>query len=1025
VVTAAALLIKYVGNRIRKIKSEYIDEEDVISAPFESEQNPQQPPQVTPENKEPQLRGVFALPPSARPANQRFVITGTGALSPLGIGTGELWQGLRAGSSGIEDCASRIEAEGFAYGSIPRSFDPFVYLVEKGIVKAETPEKALLKAKEELDLMHAYTLAAVHMALVDAGLIDERMQAPEKTIAVVGLMGGSTHAMLKYYDLFKQGADLPSRSVLQVMSSSLAYELTRLGLKSIKNVVSECEAGILAIVEAIEVLLADDSWDIAVVGGIESNVCQGTPFFWELLKSSGLICTSNITPAGICRVAAKESSPLIPSEGAGFIVLERLSSAQARQKVPLAEITGMSVTNAFNPAEHVFWQDMDGRVAGENMRAALRTAHVPAEENGITAVLPFLTGTIDPISGNFDDVTVARAIQNAFSGLSREVITYSSVPNLGRAGWMVNSVIPAALIASSGIIPLTLLRPEEQHPQVPLHFLQETTEFNRSLREVVVQTLGIYGSHAALVIAPVAQDLQPQPALQERKPAEKEKAELVVTGMGIVSPIGIGPVSGDFWNNLLSSVSGISEWHPRLNRNGDEIKVPTVRKLKGPVPAAQAAGVLPRDYDVAATLIEKGIIGPEEVDLFDPVHLYALLAAYFAVEDAGGEKLEDLYQPQERICVVGTADGATESGLKYYDAVLEGKELPADAMVTVMPVSVGAEVAWRFRFNQGFSMTITSASELGGLTLHQAVEMLQRNKEWKIALVVISDAALSEEYPLLWDMLRQLGVVSTWPGKAEEACRVFQREGYGMVAAEGAIAFVIERTKIVEEQGRDSSIQAEVGATAEEMFQADEPYSPDISGESSARILERVWHRLNGQTKEGSRAKTVFTFHVAGTGADTCARKSYDLLREHCPELEMDISTPMPNTGHFLGPTMGVNFAAQVMSLRTGIIPPILYLSNETVDKRIKGKLPLVMGEPKVIPDAQVDEGFFALGYGYGFFGQGVATGARRYQRIRSLGIIGAGTMGRFIAQEARRHNLPVVITDQNPAVLAAFSRDL
>jgi len=264
-------------------------------------------------------------------------------------------EGLSVAQKPLEQC---ICVTGM--GVITPDFDPLDYLIKTQVLTAEEGREL----KEAYDLAHFYTLAAAAMALKDAGLSTENLAQfypdAERRIAVAGITSIGLGKILEFHQLSQQprsadkklGEDYPHLALLASIPASIGYELHRLGFSGrSKNIFSEYDAGLLAVAEGAEMLLNNPDWEIALVGAVEANA---SPLVSRMFQAANL---SSFTPAN----------------GAGFVVLERLSNLKQQGRQALAEISGFSIQ------QPLFEQS---EAALQTIEKAMQAAQVPKEENG-------------------------------------------------------------------------------------------------------------------------------------------------------------------------------------------------------------------------------------------------------------------------------------------------------------------------------------------------------------------------------------------------------------------------------------------------------------------------------------------------------------------------------------------------------------------------------------------------------------------------------------------------------------------
>jgi 3-oxoacyl-[acyl-carrier-protein] synthase II len=297
----------------------------------------------------------------AAPApSRRVVVTGLGALTPLGHSVDEFWEGLLAGRSGAgpitkfdaSDVRAKVACE-------VDGFDPTDYM---------SPKLA-----ERQDPFSQYALAVAQQALDDAGL-DTDALAPE-TRDEIGVVfgtgvGGSNLFVDSVLDLDENGARHISPFFVPMMISNMAAGLVAMEhtLRGPNHcVVSACATGNDAITDGL-LLLRQGHARAMLVGGTEASInelCVGG------FASMRALSTRNDAPTTASRPFDQDRDGFVPAEGAGALMLETLEHARERGASIYAEVAGVGKSN---DAHHYAAPDPDGRGAALAMEKALDDA---------------------------------------------------------------------------------------------------------------------------------------------------------------------------------------------------------------------------------------------------------------------------------------------------------------------------------------------------------------------------------------------------------------------------------------------------------------------------------------------------------------------------------------------------------------------------------------------------------------------------------------------------------------------------
>jgi 3-oxoacyl-[acyl-carrier-protein] synthase II len=277
---------------------------------------------------------------------RRVVITGVGAVTPLGVGADALLDRWIAGECGIEDGAGRCDA-----------FDPAEHLSRKEARRADRFTQLAIVAAEE--------------ALEQAGWADGAPD-PDRAGCVIGTGIGGLGSLEEQVGVLNDrgpGAVSPLSVPLMMGNAAAAAVAMRHGLHGqTYGVVSACAAGAHAIGSAMRMIRAGDA-DAVVCGGAEATL---TPI--AIAAFSAMAATSE---SGISRPFDARRDGFVMGEGSGVLVLEEAESAERRGAPILGEVLGYAATS---DAHHLTAPDPAGREAARAITLALDDAGVSADE---------------------------------------------------------------------------------------------------------------------------------------------------------------------------------------------------------------------------------------------------------------------------------------------------------------------------------------------------------------------------------------------------------------------------------------------------------------------------------------------------------------------------------------------------------------------------------------------------------------------------------------------------------------------
>ena len=336
---------------------------------------------------------------------RRVVVTGMGAVTPIGNTVEEFWNGIKTGKVGI--------------GPITK-FDTTDYKVK---LAAEVKdfigkERMDFKAAKRMELFSQYAVAAAKEAFADAGL-DMEQEDPYRVGTIIGSGIGSLSCVEQNYDKIQtKGPARVNPLMVPLMISNMAAGNVsiQLGLKGkCTDVVTACASGSNSIGDALRAIQYGDL-DVCVAGGTESCICPtGIAGFTALTALS-----TNEDPMTASRPFDKDRDGFVLGEGAGIVVLEELEHAKARGAKIYAELAGYGSTG---DAYHITSPAENGEGAGMAMKLAMKEAGVaPEEVDYINA-----HGT----STHHNDLFETRAICYALGDAAENVVVNSTKSMIG------------------------------------------------------------------------------------------------------------------------------------------------------------------------------------------------------------------------------------------------------------------------------------------------------------------------------------------------------------------------------------------------------------------------------------------------------------------------------------------------------------------------------------------------------------------------------------------------------------------
>ncbi len=413
------------------------------------------------------------------PAARRVVVTGMGAVTPLGQGVRATWEGLVAGRSGIRTIQafdpSRVDSK--IAGEIP-DFDA------SGVLD-----------RKELRRMDRYIqlgLVAAREALDQAGF-EGRLEGElaERTGVILGSgLGGVATLFDNVLVMAARGPDRISPffipyGIANVGSGQVAISFGPTGPNF--ATVSACATGGHAIGEAWETIRRHDA-DVMLAGGVESGIHEAVLGGFDAMHA---LSTRNDDPPAASRPFDRGRDGFVIGEGAAILVLEALDHAEARGAAPLAEIIGYGATA---DASHITLPAPGGIGAVRAARRAMEKAGIePADVDHVNA---HATSTPD------GDPTELEAIRTLFGGHAHAVPITANKSMIGHTLGAAGAIEAVATIETirTGCIPPTL-NLEDPDPAAEGLDIVAGTARQADVRVALSNSFGFGGQNSALLFA--------------------------------------------------------------------------------------------------------------------------------------------------------------------------------------------------------------------------------------------------------------------------------------------------------------------------------------------------------------------------------------------------------------------------------------------------------------------------------------------------------------------------------------------
>lgn len=368
--------------------------------------------------------------------NRRVVVTGIGAITPIGLTAKELWESLKSGKSGAAEItkfdSSNLNTH---FACEVKNFDPLNYFDRK--------------TARRLDEFAQYALAATAEAIEDGGLDPENMSAEDKE--TTGVLFGSGMGGMKTFDQqsVQNSKDGPSKIspffIPMIIPDIAAGHISiKYGFKGPNYcIVSACATANNNMIDAF-LVIQQGLANMIITGGTEAPLNEiGVGGF----NSARALSTRNDSPETASRPFDATRDGFVMGEGCGTMILEELKHAQQRNAKIYAEITGVGLSA---DAHHITAPDPDGTGAILSMKMALKTAGIKTTDVDYIN----MHGTSTPLG----DIGETKAIKSLF-GKHAYKMNVSSTKSmtghmLGAAGAIEG--IATLLAIKNNIIPPTI-----------------------------------------------------------------------------------------------------------------------------------------------------------------------------------------------------------------------------------------------------------------------------------------------------------------------------------------------------------------------------------------------------------------------------------------------------------------------------------------------------------------------------------------------------------------------------------------
>lgn len=364
---------------------------------------------------------------------RRVVVTGIGAITPVGIGKETFWENIKSGKSGIDYIKSfDTSNHNTKIAGEVTDFDPLLYIPKK-------------EAKR-MDRFTQFGIAAAKMAVEDAKLDLEKIEQEKFGVIIGSGIGGILTFEKEAEKMQNKGPGRVSPFFIPMMIANMTSGQISIALGAKgpnTTVVTACASATNAIGDAFRSIQRGEA-DIMVTGGTEASI---TPLSMAGFGNMKALSTRNDDPKAASRPFDKDRDGFVMGEGAGMLIIEELEHALKRGAHIYAEVAGFGMTA---DAHHITAPAPGGEGAARSMASAIKDAKVDLKQvNYINA-----HGTSTPFNDKFETM----AIKSVFGDHAKDVAVSSTKSMtghlLGAAGGI--EAIICALAIDDKFVPPTI-----------------------------------------------------------------------------------------------------------------------------------------------------------------------------------------------------------------------------------------------------------------------------------------------------------------------------------------------------------------------------------------------------------------------------------------------------------------------------------------------------------------------------------------------------------------------------------------
>ncbi len=406
---------------------------------------------------------------------RRVVITGMGAVTPIGNDVNSFWQGIKDGVCGI-DTVKSFDASGFKTQ------------IAGEIKNLDIEEHIDRKEARKMDRYTQLALIAATEAINNSGIDMEKEDKWRVGVITGAGIGGMKTFEDQHSALMEKGPGRVSPFFIPMMIGNMAAAqiAIKFGARGVnQNVVTACASSTNAIGDALRHIQYGDC-DVVIAGGAEATV---TPLAFAGFCNMKAMSTNNDDPQNASRPFDAERDGFVLSEGAGFVIMEELEHAKARGANIICEVAGYGATD---DAYHITSPVPGGEGGAKAMEMAIKDAGI--EPKDVTYINAHGTST------KYNDHFETQAIKAVF-GDSAKTVAISSTKSmtghlLGAAGGV--EAIVCALSIKEGYIPATI-NYKTPDPDCDLDIVPNEGR-NQAVDYALSNSLGFGGHNASILL---------------------------------------------------------------------------------------------------------------------------------------------------------------------------------------------------------------------------------------------------------------------------------------------------------------------------------------------------------------------------------------------------------------------------------------------------------------------------------------------------------------------------------------------